>query len=61
MKTKDEMIDVVKQWYVDIADLRQKYQVVCVMKDNAGKTRLRTMAKWLCRINNQFQYDAGPY
>ncbi len=40
------MIDVVKQWYGDIADLRQKYQVVCVMKDNAGKTRQKEIAEF---------------
>ncbi len=32
MKTKDEMINVVKQWYSYLADLSQKYQVVGFMR-----------------------------
>ncbi len=42
MKTKDEMLKVIKKWYADTAVLRhnwtQKYQVVMFMKDNAGAT-----------------------
>ncbi len=37
LKTKDELIDVVKQWYAEIADLREKYQLLVVMRDFAGK------------------------
>jgi hypothetical protein len=36
LKTKDEFIDVVKQWYAEIADLREKYQLLVVMRDFAG-------------------------
>ncbi len=39
MKTKDGMLEVIKKWYADIADLRQTYQVVRVMLDNAGENR----------------------
>ena len=39
MKTKDGMLKIMKRWYADIADLREKYQVVCVMRDNAGENR----------------------
>ncbi len=42
MKTKDEMLKVIKKWYADISvlhqNLTQKYQVVMFMKDNAGAT-----------------------
>ena len=37
LKTKDELIDVVKQWYAEIADLREKYQMLVVMRDFAGE------------------------
>ena len=36
MKTKDEMINVVKQWYSDIADLRAKHKLVI---DYAGENK----------------------
>ncbi len=36
-KTRDELIDAVKQWYPEIADLREKYQLLVVMRDFAGE------------------------
>ena len=39
IKTRDEMLQVVKLWYGDIADLRQKHMLVVVMRDNAGKIK----------------------
>ncbi len=35
MRSKDGKVDVVKKWYCDIADLRQKYQVVFIVRENA--------------------------
>jgi hypothetical protein len=37
LKTKDGLIDAVKQWYAEIADLRGKYQLIVVMRDLAGE------------------------
>jgi hypothetical protein len=37
LKTKDELIAAVKQWYAEIADLREKYQLLVVMRDFAGE------------------------
>jgi hypothetical protein len=37
LKTKDELINVVKQWYAEIADLREKYQLRVDMRDFAGE------------------------
>ena len=37
MKTKDEMLDVTQQWYAEFGELRQKYQLFVVMRDNAAK------------------------
>jgi hypothetical protein len=39
MKTKDQMINVVKRWYSDIADLRTKHRLVVVVRDNAGENK----------------------
>ncbi len=38
LKTKDELIDAVKQWYAEIADIWEKYQLLVVMKDLLVKT-----------------------
>ena len=39
MKTRDDMLQAVKLWYRDIADLHQKHALVLVMRDNADKSR----------------------
>jgi hypothetical protein len=35
LKTKDELIDVCERWYAEMNELRQKYQLMVVMRDNA--------------------------
>ena len=39
MKTKDDMlkVQVIKKWYSDIAYIRQKHDLLVVMRDNAGE------------------------
>jgi hypothetical protein len=39
IKTKDETIKVVKQWYSDIADLLARHKLVVDMRDNAGENK----------------------
>jgi hypothetical protein len=39
MKLKSDMLKVVKKWYSDIADLRQKHKLLVVMRDNAGENK----------------------
>jgi hypothetical protein len=39
MKTKDQMINVLKRWYIDIADLRTKHRLVVVVSDNASENK----------------------
>ena len=46
MKTRDEMLQVVKWWYGDIADLRQKHTLVVVMRDNAGEDKSRDIMEY---------------
>ena len=39
MKTKDQMINVVRRWYNNIADLRTKHRLVVIVRDNAGENK----------------------
>jgi hypothetical protein len=41
MKTKDDMLKVIKKWYrySDIADIREKHDLVVVMRDNARENK----------------------
>ncbi len=41
MKTKDQMINVVRSWYSDIADLQTMHKLVVVMSNNAGENKWR--------------------
>ena len=50
LKTKDEMIDVAEQWYAEIADLRQKYQLYVVMRDNAGENASKKINAFFSEI-----------
>ena len=67
MKTKDEMINVVKQWYSDIADLRAKHKLLIVMRDNAGKNKSKEVQEFFesVGVKNYFstpheQWQNGP-
>jgi hypothetical protein len=37
LKTKNEVKVVAQQWMAEIAELREKYPLLVVMRDNAGK------------------------
>ncbi len=39
MKTKDDMLKVIKKWYSNIADIREKHDLVVVMRDNAEENK----------------------
>ncbi len=36
LKTKDEVLQVMKKWYSDIAELLDKHKLFVVMQDNSG-------------------------
>ena len=40
-EVKDDILDVVKKWYSDVAELRQLHELVVVMRDNAKKNKSR--------------------
>ena len=62
IKTKDETIKVVKQWYSYIADLHARHKLVVVMSDNACETygkggrcnqsRICSQHKCLCSLHS---------
>ncbi len=37
LNPKDELIDVVKRWFAEIADFREKNQLLVVIRDFAGE------------------------
>ena len=43
MKTKDEIIKVLKTWYSDISELRQLHELLVVIRDNAGENKSREL------------------
>ncbi len=47
MKTKDDMLKVIKKWYSDIADIRQKHDLVVVMRDNAGENKSHEIMEFI--------------
>ena len=47
MKTKDDVLKVVKRWYGDIADLRAKHKLVVLMQDNAGEYKSGEILQFL--------------
>ena len=67
MKTKDEMISVVKRWYSDIADLRAKHKLVVFVRDNAGENKSKDIKEFFesVGVRNHFstaheQWQNGP-
>jgi hypothetical protein len=47
IKTKDQMINVVKRWYSNIADLRTKHRLVVVVRNNAGENKSQEVKEFL--------------
>ncbi len=55
MKTKDDMLKVIKKWYSDIADIREKHDLVVVRRDNAGENKSQEIMEfiqsyWQCHM-----------
>ncbi len=62
MKTRDEMLQVVKWWYSDTADLRQKHTLVMVMRDMQEKMswkKLLTFLNLIMRIACTVMVESG--
>ena len=59
-KTKDELIDAVKQWYAEIADPREKHQLLVVTRDFAGEKMSREIQEFFIEKDVK-SYFATPY
>ena len=59
MKTKDELHQVVKTWYSDIADIRQNHILVVVMRDNAGENKSREMIEFFLSKGDQNYFSTA--
>jgi hypothetical protein len=35
MKTKDETLDMPKRWYAEVSDIRERYPLIMVVRDNS--------------------------
>ena len=60
LKTKDDMIDVAQQWYAEIAELRQKYQLLVVLRDNAGENSSKEIKDFFTS-KGVMNYFSTPY
>ena len=57
IKTKDETIKVVKQWYSDIADLRARHKLVVVMCDNACENKSQEIQEFFESVGVQNHFS----
>ena len=63
LKTKDEMLDAAKQWYADLAELRQKYTLMVVIRDNAGENTSKAIKDYFTEkgVGNYFTTPYEPW
>ncbi len=59
MKTKDDILKVIRKWYSDIADIRQnlKHDLVVVMRDNARENKLHEILEFIQSTGAQNHSD----
>jgi hypothetical protein len=53
IKTKDETIKVLKEWYSYIADLRARHKLVVVMRDNASANKSQEIQEFFESVGVQ--------
>jgi hypothetical protein len=59
MKTKDAMLKVIKKWYSYIADIRQKHNLLVVMRNNAGETKSHEMMDFIQSTDAQNHFSSA--
>ena len=59
MKLKSDMLKVVKKWFSDIADLRQKHKLVIVMRDNAGENTSKEIVDFFESVGVKNYFSAA--
>ena len=59
LKTKDEALDAAKRWMAEIADLREKYPLLVVMRDNAKENSSKAICDYFTSMGVKNYYSAG--
>ena len=60
MKTKDDILGVAKRWFAEIANLREKYPLLMVMRDNGGENTSKELNDFFTE-NGVKNYFSTPY
>ena len=60
MKTKDETLAICKRWFAEITELRTKYPLLVVMRDNSGENTSRDLNDFFTD-NGVKNYFSTPY
>jgi hypothetical protein len=59
MKTQDQVVDVAKGWMAEIGDLREKYPLKVVMRDNAGKDKSKALQEYFTSMGVENYYSTA--
>jgi hypothetical protein len=55
VKTRDQVVDVTKRWMAEIGDLREKYPLRVVMRDNAGENKSKALQEYFTSMRTTTQ------
>ena len=60
MKTKDETFNMSKRWFAEVADLRAKYPLLVLVRDNSGENSSKDINDFFTE-NSVKNYFSTPY
>ncbi len=60
LKTKDETLAVVKRWFAEIANLREKYPLLMVVRDNSWENKSKDLCDFFTDHGVK-NYYSTPY
>ena len=59
MKTKDEVKSAAQRWMAEIAELREKYPLLVVMRDNSGENKSKMLADYFTSMGVENYYSTA--
>ena len=59
MRTKDDTLPRIKKWYSDIADLRAKFPLIQVCRDNAGENKSQVICDFIESVGAQNYFSTS--
>ena len=59
LKTKDEVKSAAQRWMAEIAELREKYPLLVVMRDNAGENKSKVLADYFTSMGVENYYSTA--